>query len=252
MTPLIIAHRGDSAHRPENTLASFARALEVGASIVELDVQLTADGQPVVVHDVTLDRTTDRTGDVRRMTLTEVKDVSAGFPARFGDGWTGERVPTLAEALELLRGRAQVMIEIKKDSITDDAASGLEAKTIAAVRDLRMEGEVALISFLRLALQRCRTLAPGIRRGHLFYGASVDEVLAGAREVACDLVMPHKEMLSDELRDRAREAGLRVATWVVDEIEELRALARFDLFGVGSNRPGVLIEALRTSDRSRG
>jgi glycerophosphoryl diester phosphodiesterase len=71
------------------------------------------------------------------------------------------------------------------------------------------------------------------------------DFLAGAREAACEVVMPHKRLLSDELRDRAREAGIKVATWVVDEPDEMRALARFDLFGIGSNRPGVLLEALR-------
>ena len=82
--PLVIAHRGDSAHRPENTLASFAGALEVGATVVELDVQLTADGHVVVLHDPTLDRTTTGRGDVRRLTLAEVRAVSAGYPERFG------------------------------------------------------------------------------------------------------------------------------------------------------------------------
>ena len=97
--PLVIAHRGDSAHRPENTLASFAGALEVGAELVELDVQLTADGHVIVLHDPTLDRTTTGRGDVRRMTLAEVRAVSAGYPDRFGSAYAGERVPTLGEAL---------------------------------------------------------------------------------------------------------------------------------------------------------
>jgi glycerophosphoryl diester phosphodiesterase len=106
---------------------------------------------------------------------------------------------------------------------------------------------VALISFDRRALVRCRDLAPEMARGHLFHRATVDEVLAGAREIASQLVMPEKGMLSDELRDRARAAGVRVATWVVDDPVELLALARFDLYGVGSNRPGALIEALQES-----
>ena len=85
MVPLVIAHRGDSAHRPENTLASFASALEVGAELVEFDVQLTRDGHVVVIHDPTLDRTTTGRGDVRDLTLAEVRAVSAGYPSRFGD-----------------------------------------------------------------------------------------------------------------------------------------------------------------------
>jgi len=110
------------------------------------------------------------------------------------------------------------------------------------------EKEVALISFSRRALLRCRGLAPEIVRGHLFHRAEPGEVLAAAREVASDLVMPEKGMLSEDLRDRAREAGLKVATWVVDDPGELPSLARFELYGIGSNRPGVLLEALREGE----
>jgi glycerophosphoryl diester phosphodiesterase len=245
MAPLVIAHRGDSAHRPENTLLSFASALEVGADLVEFDVQLTRDGSVIVIHDPTLERTTSGRGDIREMTLAEVRAVSAGFPSRFGAAYAGERVPTLPEALGLLRERARVMIEIKPDSVTDDSDSGIEARTVEHVRRAGMEKDVALLSFSRRALVRCRDLAPEITRGHLFYRAEVGEVLAAARDVASDLVMPEKGMLSDDLRDRAREAGLKVATWVVDDPVELASLARFELYGVGSNRPGVLLDAIR-------
>lgn len=242
--PLVIAHRGDSAHRPENTLASFASALEVGATVVELDVQLTADGQVVVIHDPTLDRTTSGRGDVRRMTLREVRSVSAGYPARFGDAWAGERVPTFAEALALLRERARVLVEIKADSVTDDADGGVEARVAGEVRRAGAADRVALISFDHRAIVRLRSLAPEITRGRLFGRTSADEVTGAAREAGCELVMPHKSQLNDALAERVHAAGLKLATWVVDEPEELKRLARFGLYGVGSNRPGVLLDAI--------
>jgi len=245
-TPLVIAHRGDSAHRPENTLAAFASALEIGAAIAEFDVHLTRDGEVVVIHDATLDRTTNGHGAVRNMTLAEIRRFSAGYPARFGSAYPGERVPTLGEALGLLRERAQAMIEIKPEAVTNDAEGGIEAHVVEEVRKARMEKEVALISFDRRALMRCRTLAPEILRGHLFERGQPGDMLTGAREVASELVMPEKRLLSDELRDRAREAGVKVATWVVDDIEELRRLMRFELYGVGSNRPGEMLEALQS------
>src|SRR5258708_12492052 len=117
-TPLVIAHRGDSAHRPENTLAAFASALEIGAAIAEFDVHLTRDGEVVVIHDATLDRTTNGHGAVRNMTLAEIRRLSAGYPARFGSTYRGERVPTLGEVLGLLRERAQALIKIKPDPAT--------------------------------------------------------------------------------------------------------------------------------------
>ena len=242
--PLVIAHRGDSAHRPENTLVSFVSALEVGAVLVELDVQLTADREVVVIHDPTLDRTTTGRGDVRKMTLAEVRAVSAGYPEKFGDAFAGERVPTLAEALSLLRDRARVMIEVKRESVTDDIESGVEACTLAEVRRLGMAEQVAIISFDHRALLRLRDQAPEITRGHLFGRTTPDEVLQAAAAAGCSVVMPHKSQLSDALVERVRKAGLKLATWVVDEPEELRQLARFGLYGVGSNRPGVLLDAI--------
>jgi glycerophosphoryl diester phosphodiesterase len=243
--PLIIAHRGDSAHRPENTLAAFASALELGVELVEMDVQLTRDGAVVVMHDPAVDRTTDGRGRLRELTLRDVRRLSAGYPVRFGSAFAGERVPTLAEALAFLRERARAMIEIKADSVTEDEEGGIEARTVADVRRLGMEKDVALISFSRGALVRCRKLAPEIARGHVFERGKPGDFLAGAREAGCEVVMPYKSLLSDELKDRAREAGVKVATWVVDDPGELPGLARFDLFGIGSNRPGVMIEALR-------
>jgi glycerophosphoryl diester phosphodiesterase len=248
MPLLVIAHRGDSAHRPENTLAAFAGALEVGAELVELDVQLTGDGHAVVLHDATLDRTTSGRGRVMEQTLGEVRAVSAGYPARFGEAYAGERVPTLAEALALLRGRARVMIEIKRESVTDRDTDGVEARTIAEVRRAGMTTDVALISFDRRALRRCREIAPQMTRGHLFYREPAAEVVAGAREAGCEIALPEKGLLSDDLAAGVRAAGLRLATWVVDDLEELRRLLRFDLFGVASNRPGEMLEALQNGD----
>ena len=242
--PLVIAHRGDSAHRPENTLAAIVGALELGVSAVEIDVQLTRDGRVVVIHDPTLDRTTSGQGAVRELTLAEVRAVSAGYPSRFGSDWKGEHVPTLAEVLTLLRDRARTLIEIKKEAVTDDEAGGIEALTVAEIRRLGVGDKVALISFDQRAIMRLRQIAPEISRGRIFGHTTPDELIAEARESGSEVVLPYKEQLSDELVSRAKAAGIKVATWVVDEPEELRELRRFNLYGVGSNRPGVLLDAI--------
>ena len=244
MAPFVIAHRGDSAHRPENTLASIASALELGVSAVEIDVQLTRDGRVVVIHDPSVDRTTSGRGDVRQLTLAEIRALSAGYPSRFGSAYQGEHVPTLAEVLGLLRDRARALIEIKRESVTDDATGGVEALTIAEIRRLDMADKVALISFDQRAILRARELAPEISRGRIFGRTTPVELLADARATGSEVVMPHKSLLSEALVTPAHEAGLKVATWVVDDPEELKPLARFGLYGVGSNRPGVLLDAI--------
>ena len=178
------------------------------------------------------------------MDLAEIRRLSAGYQERFGSGFASEKVPTLSEVLDLLKGRAQVMIEVKKESIGTSERDGVEARTLTEVERAGMSDDVAMVSFDRRALLRARALAPGIPRGHLFRGVGIEEVLAGARAVACDVVMPHKSMLSEELKARVGDAGLRLATWVIDDPGELRTLARsFDLYGVGSNCPGLLLKA---------
>jgi len=250
MAPQVIAHRGDSARFPENTLAAFASALELGVDLLEADVQLTGDGQVVVLHDATVDRTTDGRGRIGELTLEQVRTLCAGYPRRFGSEFAGERIPTLAELLELVRGRGRVMIEIKRESVADgDGADGVEARTIAAVRRAGLASSVALISFDHRALLRCQAQAPEITRGHLFWTdrppLAPEQALAASREVGSALVMPEKSLITGALAEAVQRAGMRLATWVVDDPEELRALRRFDLYGFASNRPGPLMEALQ-------
>jgi glycerophosphoryl diester phosphodiesterase len=216
--------------------------------LVEFDVQLTKDDQAAVIHDPTLDRTTSGRGRVRDHTLAEIRALSAGYPERFGDRYRGERVPTLPETLHLLKGRARALVEIKWESIVEHGDHGLEAVVAEEVRKAGMEADVAFLSFSTLALRRCRELMPDVTRGHIFARRTVAEVLAGARDAGADLVLPEKTLLSDEMVRETRAARLRLATWVVDDPAELDALARYELFGVGSNRPGVLLQAMEDRD----
>src|SRR5262249_41149477 len=144
----------------------------------------------------------------------------------------------------LLRGRARLMVEIKTESVTDAEADGIEARAITEVRKADMTREVAFLSFDRRGLLRWRGEGPGGPRGHLLGGGGAGGRGGGAEAGGCDIVMPEKSALSDEVADGVRGAGLKLASWVVDEPEELAALARYHLYGVGSNRPGLLLEAL--------
>src|SRR6188474_1210870 len=116
--PILIAHRGGSLEAPENTMAAFRHAIEVGMRLVELDVQLSSDGEMVVIHDETLDRTTDGTGAVHDYTLEELRQFDAG--TKFGPQFVGERIPTLREVLELCLDKgAGVVIELKAPDINE-------------------------------------------------------------------------------------------------------------------------------------
>ncbi len=243
-TPRVIAHRGESSLCPENTLAAFAAALEAGAEVIEIDVQLTADRRVVVLHDATLERTTNGRGLVGDLTLAELRTLSAGHARVFGEAFAGERVPTLSETLHFLAGRARLVIEIKAESAGGPLEDGIEALTLGDVHRAGWQRDVALLSFDSAVLERCRALDPNVPRGHLFHRAGVDEILTRAAAVAADFVLPEKSLLSPDLMRRLREARLHVATWLVDDPAELPGLLRYDLFGIGTNRPGALLEAL--------
>lgn len=249
---LVIAHRGNSSAAPENTFASFESAIEHGATLVEADVQMTADGQLAVIHDPTLDRTSDRAGDVRALSLAEVKAADVSCPRQFGSKFSPQRVATLGELLAFLKGRARLMLEIKKES--SRAESDVFERRIAAeiVRSgvraaLDLNSEIAVLSFSTLALERMAAILPDAPRGHLFYRDPEEAMFAAALKAKASFIMPEKGHLSPGLLERARERGLGVATWVCDDPEEFRKLSALGLLGIGTNRPAEMIEAMALS-----
>ena len=158
---LRIAHRGASGHCPENTRAAFLRAIELGADMVELDCQNTLDGAVVVIHDETLERTTNGRGRVRDHTLKEIKALDAG--SWFGRDFAGEEVLTLEEAVEILRGRVGLNLEIKGH----DAPGRLEIQCVGIVRSLRVSRQTVFSSFSPPRMRLVRDLADDARIGVL-------------------------------------------------------------------------------------
>jgi glycerophosphoryl diester phosphodiesterase len=248
---LVIAHRGNSSAVPENTLASFESAISAGATLVECDVQMTADGHLVIIHDPTLERTADRIGDVRKLTLAEVKAADVSYPKSFGAAFSPQRVATLGELLAFLKGRARLMLEIKKESSlaeNDEFERRIAAAIVAAgVRVTPdMETDVALLSFSTPILERMKDLLPEAPRGHVFYRDPEDVIFAAADKVKANFVMPEKGHLSPGLLKTARDRGLGVATWVCDDADEFRRLSGLGLLGIGTNRPAAMLAASRS------
>ncbi|MEC8646379.1 MAG: glycerophosphodiester phosphodiesterase family protein, partial [Candidatus Latescibacterota bacterium] len=143
--PLRIAHRGASGRglAPENTLAAFEKALDIGIDMLEIDVRVTGDGQLIVLHDPSLDRTTDREGIVREMVLEEIRQADAGY---------GERVPVLREVFDLARHRAPILLEIKSDFIAE--------LVVQAIAEAEFSEQVVVQSFNPQTVERVKRLAP--------------------------------------------------------------------------------------------
>lgn len=236
MKPLIIAHRGASAYAPENTLAAFNLAFEMGADGVELDVSLTQDGVPVVLHDDTVDRTTNGRGAINQMTLAQAQQLDASNRM---EKYRGEKIPTLEAVLRAIGARGIVNIELKNLTLKYD---GVEAATLAAIENAGARDRVITSSFNPLALRRMYQLDPRIPRG-LLYRPNLPIYLRRAwlRPLAHPTALhPHYSMITREFVAWARGKGYQVNTWTVDDPEETKRLIDLGVDGIITNKPDVL------------
>jgi glycerophosphoryl diester phosphodiesterase len=228
---LNIAHRGASSRFPENTLKAFAAAMDAGAQMCELDVHLTIDGTVVVIHDETVERTTDGRGAVRSMTLEELKRLDAGI--RFGGEFAGERIPTLEEVMTLAEGRCGLNIEIK--------SAGVERKVCELIVGRRALATAMISSFDWDALAVVRHFQPRVRVG-LLASQWPARLVGAAFELKAESINPRSDIVTEDLCIAAHERNLSVYTWTVDEPAEMRRLIAFGVDGIMTNYPERLRE----------
>lgn len=245
---ILVAHRGASAHAPENTMEAFRLAHEMGADAIELDVHLTADGQLAVIHDETLERTTDRTGRVADLSMDAIREADAGATfARDGDSGypfadRGLRVPTLPEVLAWLPDGLGLVIEIKADAAADAVVEAVRGHAVAA------DGRLSVISFHETAIDRVRELDPTLRTGYLLVpGQQIDLALTWAAEHGHAGVHPWEGDLGADplpLLAAAHAAGVEVGCYVVNDPDRIRFLADCGLWGFVTDAPDVARRAI--------
>ncbi|WP_276353114.1 glycerophosphodiester phosphodiesterase [Cohnella caldifontis] len=237
--PLVIAHRGASAEAPENTLAAFRLALEQGCDAIELDIHVSADGELVVCHDETLERTTDGTGRIAEMTAAELKRFDAG--AWFGAKYRGERLPLLQEVLELVPPRIGINVEIKSFD-----HPGVERLLVDLLERTGRTGSVFLSSFDHDCMVRCKRLSPSLRVGLLYEEEEWFDYEAFERENGIALYSMHMYhgCLNGGFAAAAARRGLQVYPWTVDDPLLMRRMLEWGASGIITNRPGVLRKLL--------
>lgn len=229
---LRIAHRGASGHAPEHTRVAFERALACGVDMIELDVQLSRDGELIVMHDLELDRTTTGHGPVREHTGTVLRALDAG--SWFGPAFAGERVLTLVDVLELVENRCQLNVEIKAPS------QDFPALAVNLVRTLRMRSALAstvISSFDPDALGTVRAQDGAVRLGLLWQQVNMDEAWRWARELRAFSVHPHWLLVSPEMVQHAHLSELQLWTWTVNDVEVMRQLVKHGVDGIISDFP---------------
>ncbi|MFQ5813561.1 MAG: glycerophosphodiester phosphodiesterase [Anaerolineae bacterium] len=242
---LNFAHRGASHDAPQNTLAAFRLAREMGADGVELDVQVSKDGEAVVIHDFTVDATTDGQGRVADKTLAELKELDAGswFDARF----TSQRIPTLQEVIIVLGHQLLLNIELKTRVF---GSAGLVSEVVRLIEDHNLVHRAIVSSFNPLALRRVKRLNPRINTGLIYYFDLPAHLLRSGLLflTGSNALNPEKRLVTREYMDWARERGYRVNSWTVDEPAEMKRLISLGVDSIITNRPDVLREILDTGD----
>jgi glycerophosphoryl diester phosphodiesterase len=237
---VVIGHRGASAYYPENTLSAFKAAYEMGAEMVELDILLSKDGVPVVIHDETLDRTTNGKGNVKEFTLEELKKLDAGL--WFGEEHKGEPIPTLEEVIQFAKGKIALNIEIKTEAVTDSLHNGVEEKALELVKKYGMEDHVLFSSFDYRAIAHLRALDVNISTALLY------ERRQSANKLPSELVQAYdanafncsKRQFSKKWANNTEEHEIPVFIYTVNKEREMKKMINRGASGIFSDKPDLL------------
>ncbi|MDR3574065.1 MAG: glycerophosphodiester phosphodiesterase family protein [Anaerolineaceae bacterium] len=239
--PILFAHRGASALAPENTLSSFDKALTDGAEAIELDVKLTADGKVIVLHDQTVNRTTNGQGDVRTLSLADVKRLDAG--SHFSAEFAGETIPTLEEVFLAVGKKLFINVEITNYATPTDA---LPVRVAELVRKYELEDWVMFSSFNALNLIRLRAILPQIPIGILAEEGPAGRLARGfaGRLAAPKIVHPYFSDVDEVYVRRQHALGRRVHVWTVNSPQELCRLFRLQVDGMFTDDPHLASQIL--------
>ncbi len=234
--PIIFAHRGASAHAPENTLAAFELAVRQHADAMELDVKLSADGVPVVIHDPTTDRTTGAPGRVADLPLATLRELDAG--RSFSEKFSGERIPTLDEVFETVGGKIPINVELTNYSTPND---NLVERVVEVVKKHNLQDKVIFSSFLPANLETAALLLPDTRRGllasYLWKGREARK--RGWQSGLCHSLNPFYLDALPGLARRAHQKGKQVFVYTVNSPLVMRILKAWDVDGIFTDDPAL-------------
>ena len=231
--PLVIAHRGASGEAPENTIAAFELAVTHGADSVTLDVHLSRDDHPVVIHDFTLARTTDGTGRVRGRTVRELKRLDAG--SWRGAQFRGQRIQTLQEVLERFRGRTRFCLELRGGS---DVYEGIDERVVSLIEVYDVLDQTLVQSFDPTTLDRIRALNPDVQLGILATAPPLRPLISSTNPYRA--ICPDVNLITSDEIAAIRQAGLACYVWTVNEPAQMDRLIDWGVSGIVTDRPDLL------------
>lgn len=214
---LYIAHRGDSFREPENTLRAVKAAINLKADMVEVDVRQTKDGQIVVIHDETVDRTTDGSGYVKNLTFDAIRRLDAGL---------GEKIPTLKEVMDVVKGKVKLVIELKD--------CGIESKIVNTINKAGMIENVIVSSFIHQTLKKIKRFNPKIQTGVIFKCAPINSSQL-ALNCNSSILFPNYRYVTVEMIEDAHRNGFPLYVWAVNALEQAKRYIEMDVDGIVTN-----------------
>jgi len=235
----VCAHRGSSGTHPENTLAAFREAWRLGVDMIELDVAMTRDGALVILHDETVDRTTDGTGKVHELSAATVRGLDAGSSK--APSFAGERIPTLAEVLDETPAACRLNIHVKPhapsvSALVDAVAGELASRDLFATAFVTADAsEVKLFRTRQPRLTTCNLTAQ--------HGDGSDYIALSC-ELGCTICQPNNTLVTEAFCSQAHDAGLEVNPFYADDEAEMRRLIDCGVDGILTNYPARLLRLL--------
>ena len=226
-----VAHRGASGNYPENTLLAFQKALEIGVDEIELDLYLTKDDHLIIMHDSTVDRTTDGTGAISDLTLTEIKALDAG--GVFGEQFRGEHVPTWEEALELVQGKVGLNVHLKEGG---DPDGHYERKVAKALSDFHMV-EDSILTCSDASVGIFAEIDSRIECRIFRANRTPEEYIRKSVEMGLRTMQPGRDITTRDFVQKAHEAGRIVHVFYADTPEDMRAYIEIGVDGILTNYP---------------
>lgn len=240
---LLFGHRGARGLAPENTIPSFRLAKEIGVDGVELDVHLSRDGEIIVMHDDTVNRTTNGKGRIRDMTLKEIKGLDAGV--RFGEKWKGTPVPTLEEVFDALGKEMLYKVEIKHSY---RVYPSIEEKVIGLAKRKGLKERVQIISFDFDSLEMARQIDGGIQLGLIIEGKP-RWFLDTARKLEAGFIHGFFELIDEEDLKLCREAGVKLGVWTVNEVPQIERFCKMGIDDITGDYPDRLKQVCSVGGR---
>lgn len=233
----IFAHRGASGFAPENTMEAFKLALEKGADGIELDVQLTSDGEVVVIHDDDVKRTTDGDGMVMSKTFKEIKSLDAG--SWFGEEFKNVKIPTLIEVLDWMLAN-EIMLNIEIKTAPRLYNKELVVKTLALVNERNLGDRIIVSSFNHQAVKDSYEIAPEIKTAALMMGSILD-VGKYCKDNNFKCLHPHYMFVDEDMMNSCNEHGIEVNVWTVNSQTEGDLMEKLGANSIITNYPNALL-----------